>query len=202
MFKVNNIARNTQGTLNFQPRVHKFDLLFTPNSAATAANPGANNLHLYYKQTIRFFGPDGTPCTGLDPDGNGFLSFPGFPDLPVATYKGDGFGGAGSGGKRISVDAEGLVLNPDGSFWVSDEYGPYIYRFNAAGIMISAIRPVDAIIPMRNGTESFSANSPTIETNGKEDVVIPANNPTVRGFNSTYPYLIYLALKRLRCSTI
>ena len=72
------------------------------------------------------------------------------------------------------------MLNQDGSFWISDEYGPYVYRFNAAGIMVGAIRPVDAIIPLRNGTESFSANSPTIETNGKGDVVIPANNPTVR----------------------
>jgi hypothetical protein len=51
------------------------------------------------------------------------LTFEGFPDLPVATYTGDGFGNSGSGGKRISIDAEGLVLGEDGSFWVSDEYG-------------------------------------------------------------------------------
>lgn len=36
---------------------------------------------------------------------------------------GDGFGGAGPGGKRISIDTEGLVLGDDGSFWISDEYG-------------------------------------------------------------------------------
>ena len=70
---------------------------------------------------MRLFGPDGTPCTGLDPDGSGHISFPGFPNLPVATFKGDGFGGPGPGGKRIPVDAEGLVLAADGGFWISDE---------------------------------------------------------------------------------
>jgi hypothetical protein len=39
---------------------------------------------------------------------------------------GDGFGGAGSGGKRIAIDTEGLVLGDDGSFWISDEYGVYL----------------------------------------------------------------------------
>lgn len=121
--------RNTEGTLNVQPRVHKFDILFTPEPNVTVASPSGNNLFFTYKETFRFFGPDGIPCTGLDADGTGHISFPGFPDLPVATYTGDGFGNAGPGGRRISIDSEGLVLNPDGSFWVSDEYGPYIYRY-------------------------------------------------------------------------
>ena len=166
--------------------MHKFSLLFTPQPDATVANPSGNNLVLTYLETIRFFGPDGTPCTGLDPDGSGFATFDGFPDLPVATYEGDGFGGAGPGGKRISVDAEGLVLAKDGTFWVSDEYGPYIYRFNAVGVMIGAIRPPNVFIPMRNGTESFSANSPTFESGGEGDVVYPPNNPTGRQNNAGF----------------
>ena len=80
-------SRNTQGTLNFQPRVHKFDILFTPNPEATVENPSAKNLFFTYKETIRFYGPDGTPCTGLDGDATGHLSYPGFPDLPVSTYE-------------------------------------------------------------------------------------------------------------------
>lgn len=176
--------RNTEGTLNFQPRAHKFDILFTPQPSATVANPSGNNLFFTYKETIRFYGPDGTPTTGLDADGTGHLSYPGFPDLPVATYQGDGFGNTGPGGKRIPIDSEGIVLNADGSFWISDEYGPYIYRFNPLGIMIGAIRPPDAIIPMRNGTESFSADSPTFyASKGAGDDVIPADNPTGRDNN-------------------
>ena len=181
----NDRIRNTEGTLNFQPRVHKFDIFFTPQPNATVANPSGNNLFFTYKETILFFGPDGTPTTGLDADGTGHLSYPGFPDLPVATYQGDGFGNPGPGGRRIPIDSEGIILNADGSFWVSDEYGPYIYRFNPAGLMIGAIRPPDAFIPMRNGTESFSADSPTFYggTMGAGDDVIPANNPTGRDNN-------------------
>jgi hypothetical protein len=176
--------RNTEGTLNYQPRVHKFDILFTPQPNATVADPSGNNLFFTYKETILFYGPDGTPTTGLDADGTGHLSYPGFPDLPVATYQGDGFGNPGPEHKRIPIDSEGIFLNTDGSFWISDEYGPYVYRFNPIGIMIGAIRPPDAIIPMPNGTESFSADSPTYyASKGQGDDVYPADNPTGRDNN-------------------
>jgi hypothetical protein len=50
--------------------------------------------------------------------------------------------------------------------------------------MTGAIRPVDAIIPMRNGTESFSADSPAFFNDmGAGDDVIPADNPTGRDNN-------------------
>lgn len=120
----------------------------------------------------------------MDADGTGHLSYKGFPDLPVATYTGDGFGGPGPGGKAIPIDAEGLVVNKDGSFWVSDEYGPYVYHFNPVGKMIGAIKPNAAIIPRRNGTISFSSDSsPHYLNGGKGDDVIPADNPTGRGNN-------------------
>jgi hypothetical protein len=61
---------------------------------------------------------------------------------------------------RLAIDSEGLVLNRDGSFFVSDEYGPYIYRFSAQGRMLGAIRPPDAFIPRRNGQDNFSSNNP------------------------------------------
>ncbi len=38
-------------------------------------------------------------------------------------------------------DPEGLVAMPDGSFWVSDEYGPYITHFNSQGIEIQRLTP-------------------------------------------------------------
>jgi len=53
-----------------------------------------------------------------------------------------------------------VVRLPDGGFFVSDEYGPYIYRFSAAGKMLSAIRPPEAFIAKRNGTEDFASNNP------------------------------------------
>ncbi|KAI5861416.1 esterase-like activity of phytase-domain-containing protein [Durotheca rogersii] len=175
---------NTQGTLNFNPRVHKFNIVFTPQPKATVENPSGPNLSFEYLDTIAFTGPDGTPCTGLDADGSGHISFPGFPELPAATYTGDGFGGEGPGGKRISVDAEGLYVNDDGSFWVSDEYGPYIYLFDAEGKMLTAIKPNDAIVPFRNGTLSFSANSPPhYINNGQGDSVNPQDPESGRDNN-------------------
>ncbi|KAI0413171.1 esterase-like activity of phytase-domain-containing protein [Xylaria grammica] len=175
---------NTEGTLNYNPRVHKFKILFTPQPHATISKPSAPNLEFQYIDTIKFLGPDGAPCTGLDGDATGHLSYPGFPDLPIATYEGDGFGGEGPGGKRIPIDPEGLYVNDDGTFWVSDEYGPYIYLFSSEGEMLTAIRPPESIIPKRNGTDSFSADSPPrYLDDGAGDDVTPEDPDTGRNNN-------------------
>lgn len=172
---------NTQGTLNYQNRIHKFFITFTPAPSASASNPSPPNLKIDYKDTVLLTGPDGQPITGLDADVTGSITYPGFPKLPVATYTGDGFGGAGPGGKRIAIDSEGLALATDGGFWVSDEYGPYIYKFSAAGKMQLAIAPPDAYIPHRNGSVSFSANSPPIYD--QSEVIIPADTESGRDNN-------------------
>lgn len=50
--------------------------------------------------------------------------------------------------------------------------------------MVAAIRPPDAFIPMRNGSESFSADSPYYYPDqGSGDDVSPADNPTGRDNN-------------------
>ncbi|KAL5375694.1 hypothetical protein DPSP01_011050 [Paraphaeosphaeria sporulosa] len=172
---------NTQGTQNTQSRLHKFSVSFDIVATATKEKPASPNFHLKYLDTVLLTGPDGVPTTGLDADPTGHASYPGFPDLPVATFTGDGFGGAGPGGKRIAIDSEGLVLGDDGSFWISDEYGPYIYQFDKRGKMINAIRPNDALIPFRNGTESFNAASPPIYN--QDFVITPKDPDSGRGNN-------------------
>lgn len=104
------VHRNTEGTLNSQPRVHKFHILFTPQPSATVANRSGNNPFFTYNETILFYGPNGTPTTGLDADGTGHLSYPGFLDLPAATYQGDGFGNPGPEHKRIPINSDGIIL--------------------------------------------------------------------------------------------
>ena len=42
-------------------------------------------------------------------------------------------------------------------FWVSDEYGPYVYRFDGTGALIQAIQPPDAIIPLNSGDPDFTS---------------------------------------------
>ncbi|MFC1412814.1 esterase-like activity of phytase family protein [Streptacidiphilus sp. N1-12] len=38
-------------------------------------------------------------------------------------------------------DSEGLVALPDGTFWVSDEYGPYVTHFDAQGYELGRLTP-------------------------------------------------------------
>lgn len=154
--------RNTQGTVNYQNRIHVFAISFTPSTSATATSPSPPNLHLTYESSTLLSDPTGNPTTGLEADPSGGLTIRNFPLLPAATYTGNGFGQPGSGGKRISIDAEGLVLAKDGSYWVSEEYGPYIYRFSKTGKLLNAIQPPPAFLPHRNGSISFSAASPPI----------------------------------------
>ncbi|KAB5511671.1 outer membrane autotransporter [Coniochaeta sp. 2T2.1] len=151
---------NTNGTNGFVSRVHKFGVTLTDTTGGSAEEPLAQNLKFTYQDTILFTDPSGAYTSGLDPDQSGGLQFDGFPILPAATYPGDAFGGAGAGGKRVSIDAEGLVVDKDGSFWVSDEYGPYVYRFSPTGKMTLAIAPPDAILPLRQGYVSFPSDNP------------------------------------------
>ncbi|KAL4960786.1 esterase-like/phytase family protein [Aspergillus stella-maris] len=157
-------TRNTNGTLNFTPRIHKFTISLTSGLAANASarNPSSPNMHLTYLDTILLSDPTGKPLTGLDPDVTGNISYRDFPPLPAATYAGNGFGGPGKGDKRVSLDAEGLALDNEGYFWVSDEYGPYIYRFDSGGKMVFALQPPQAYLPRRNGSVSFNAASPPL----------------------------------------
>ncbi|KAL4796925.1 esterase-like activity of phytase-domain-containing protein [Aspergillus venezuelensis] len=153
---------NTNGTLNFTPRIHKFNISLTLANNTSATNPSRPNMYLTYLDTILLSDPTGKPLTGLDPDVTGNITYRGFPPLPAATYEGNGFGGPGKGDTRVSLDAEGLAIDNEGYFWVSDEYGPYIYRFDRAGKMVFALQPPQAYIPRRNGSVSFNAASPPL----------------------------------------
>lgn len=97
--------------------------------------------------TLLLTDASGNPLSGLDPSATRAASA-GLPELPEAANG------------RVSFDAEAMARAPDGTLFISDEYGPYIYRFTAGGKMTGAIRPPDALIPIRKGVANFSANSP------------------------------------------
>ena len=136
---------NVAGTTNYVPRFNKITVAFTPAPAGSIAQ---NQVALTLADTIKFAESDGTPMTSLDPTSAGTGTRAGLPAMPQA------FNG------RLSLDAEGIVVNADGSIWVSDEYGPYIFRFTADGRLTSAIRPPEAITPKRGGADSFASNNP------------------------------------------
>ena len=137
----------TGAATNYTPRTHRLDLSFTP-----APNGASNQIQLGVSiaDTKKLTESNGTALTSLDPATTtaGLGTRPGFPVLPQASTG------------RLSMDAEGLVLLPDGSFFICDEYGPYLYRFSAAGVLLSAIRPPEALVPKRGGRDSFSADNP------------------------------------------
>jgi hypothetical protein len=155
---------NVFGTINYQPRVHRFLIEF--DAGKTTGTPTNGNLKLGYLDSIYLSDPSGKPLSGLDADvtPGAHASFAGFPDLPVVHYNGDGFGNLinKTSGTAVVLDSEGLVLNRDGTFWVSDEYGPFVYKFDERGRMIDAIRPPPAFIPMRGGLQRWvwSAGGP------------------------------------------
>jgi hypothetical protein len=140
---------NTEGSVDYPGRLQKFSIALTPYYGAGPAPAGAGQqaqLKLNYEDAIVLHEADGTPTTGLDAS-EVRKAKDGLPDMPAANGK-------------ITLDDEGVVRMADGSFWVSDEYGPYIYHFKADGTLIGAIQPPQALIPMRKGAENFSSNNP------------------------------------------
>ncbi len=136
---------NNPGTTNWRARFFTLAIRFAPAPAGAAAQ---NQVGITVTDTTLMTEADGTPLTALDTAAGAAGRRAGSPVLPQA------FNG------RISIDAEGLVRLADGTFYVSDEYGPYIYRFSADGRLLSAIRPPAALIPQRGGADSFASNNP------------------------------------------
>jgi hypothetical protein len=142
---------NTQGTLDFRGRTQHFKAAFQPfyGSSTTAQN----QLTLDYKRLTPMHHSN-RPTTGLDAV-KVIAAAGGFPDLPAGEDN------------RLSVDNEGIVFSGDGTFWISDEYGPYVYHYAAGGKLLNVIRPPEAFIPRRLDShgvpvENFSANSPPV----------------------------------------
>src|SRR5262249_39193546 len=142
---------NTQGSVDFRGRLHRFEVTLNPLFSGTTTSQ--NQLKLDYKGST-IFHQWSSPTTGLDPNGVRPGNFR-FPDLPIGPNR------------NISVDDEGVVDVGDGTFWVSEEYGPYVYHYTRGGRPLHVIRPPEAFIPRRrdasgNPVENFSANSPPI----------------------------------------
>lgn len=136
---------NTQGTTDFRGRLQRFDFTFQPFYGANTANQ--NQLRLHYRSSLLF---DGGKTTGLDPSGI-LEATRKFPVLPAVQ-------------QRLTLDNEAVTLAHDGSMWVSDEYGPYVYHYKHNGKLVGAIRPPEAFIPKREDAsgklvDNFSSNN-------------------------------------------
>lgn len=125
------------GLTDYHPRVQTFSLSVTPYYGPFPA-PGQNQIVFANTATL-LFRQGGNFFTGYNPDDTNEVTFPKSPNES-----------AGAG--KWSLDAEGVVRTADGGYYVSDEYGPFIYRFNAAGVLQDVLVPPMALIPKSGPT--------------------------------------------------
>jgi hypothetical protein len=152
---------------NYAARLNSFDFTFTPYTGTT---PTAlqNQIQTTFVGSTRFtYDHDGNPATagkytsGMLASGVGSLF-----GLPIPTVSGNTTQSDGTVNGRLTMDAEGLVLDSRagraGSGWVSDEYGPYIYHFNASKQIDGLLHLPEALVPHSPaGTTNFLADPPT-----------------------------------------
>ncbi|WVQ67983.1 uncharacterized protein L199_006189 [Kwoniella botswanensis] len=133
-------GHNTDTTTDYISRRHLLSFKLNPYYGNTSLEYQAakSSFTLKYESTIRYFEADETPTTGLDPTTFRNGSIP----QPIASQSYN----------HISSDPEGLVILADGSSWVSDEYGPYIWKYSAEGFLLDTIVPPKAVLPYKNGT--------------------------------------------------
>jgi uncharacterized protein YjiK len=148
---------------NYAARVHSVPFTFTPYYGSTAV--GQTQIVPTYSTTTKFTYVDGLTTkftTGLNPTG-------------VSTMLGQSVGTVvaanGPGGAQetlISFDAEAIHVFPDGSGFVSDEYGTYLCRFNSSKQITKLIQLPESARPHRPvGTLEFDSVSPP--TNGRRN---------------------------------
>jgi hypothetical protein len=113
------------------------------------------------EKSITLTGRDGEPLVGLvDPaanTGEKLVTIDGTP-LPTSDH---------------GLDTEGLVALPDGTFWVSDEYGPFIAHFDANGKELERLSPFDGTLP-----RELSLRSPN---QGMEGLTVTPDGSTLVG---------------------
>jgi hypothetical protein len=102
----------------------------------------------------------------------------------LKNHGGENFvGAAGSFDSRL--DPEGIRVAPDGTFYVSDEYGPYIFQFNHQGHLLRRIElPAKFAIenPSANPNEELLGNDEGRQANrGMEGLAISPDGTTLFG---------------------
>jgi hypothetical protein len=86
-------------------------------------------------------------------------------------------------------DSEGLVARRDGTFWVSDEYGPFVTHFSRDGRAIGRLSPFDGTLPaeLANRVPNRGMEGLTITPDGRTLVGIMQSSlqqADLSGFNA------------------
>ncbi|MBZ9812913.1 esterase-like activity of phytase family protein [Mesorhizobium sp. CA7] len=168
---------NVVGTTDYRPRLNTISVELAPTApgAAPAAGQEQSGVKATLADTMLLTDDKGADATGLDPL-NGMRAAAGdMPMLPEANGK-------------LALDDEAIVRLPDGTMFISDEYGPNIYRFSAEGRLMSATQPPAALVPMRHGKPNFASDNPgpgAAEPDPKDPETGRQNNQGLEGMSMT-----------------
>lgn len=137
-------------------RLNRFTLAFTPDPGANLPQATASQRQITLTPAggIVLIDARGQRFSGLDPGAGSTTQLGAV--LPSAT--------TGPSAGRVSLDAEGLVRRLDGSFYISDEYGPNIYYFSAAGQLQGVLGIPAALQPRSDGRPNFNSTNPPTDS--------------------------------------
>ena len=140
------------GATAYHPRIQRASFSITPYYGP---GPVAQDQIAFANTGTMLFSVGGNLFTGFDPDDTNFVIYP----LTLL----DGLGG----GLR-SLDPEGVVRAADGTWYIADEYGPFLYHFDVTGALLDVLAPPDAYTPKMGPTYPRVINylaASTIATN-------------------------------------
>lgn len=152
---------------NYAARINAFSFTFTPYTSSTPTT-AQNQVAMTFTGSTRFTydhdANSGTApvfTTGLLADDSTSLFGT---SVPIAS--GNSTQSDGTVNNRLTLDSEGLALDnrsgKTGSGWIGDEYGGYIYHFNAAKQLDAQLQIPAALVPHSpTGTINFQADPPT-----------------------------------------
>ncbi|KAG9052526.1 hypothetical protein FS842_009723 [Serendipita sp. 407] len=138
---------NVESPVDWQNRFHYLSFTLNPyyNTTSLSFTDAQQTLKLQYLSTTLLTFKD-KPTSGADPTfsqkySGSSIQYP----LVAANYT------------HLTADTEGLVHSPDGNFWISDEYAPYVYQVSPKGKILNTIAPPDAAIPRIGGKVNFTS---------------------------------------------
>lgn len=169
---------------DYAARIQQVGFSFTPYTGT--ANIGGTDIgsKMAAQNQISFTTPiTGTKFTYLDPTSNTLKPTSGLDPAAgkttifgktvpyVVDYTGQTTPGSANtlytNVNKLALDSEALVLKPDGSGYIGDEYGANVYYFNANKEIVGVITPPAAMQPHKDGSLNF--NSTTGGTDGRRN---------------------------------
>jgi hypothetical protein len=134
---------------------------------------------------IKLKNPSGQPITGLpNPVGMGSTG--------EVAYAADG---SVLGTDNYGLDSESIVAAKDGTFWVSDEYGPHIVHYGADGVELERISPIGVNTGTRKLPAVFAKRRPN---RGMEGMCMTPDGKMLVG---TMQSTMYVPTKALATNT-